>query len=90
MEIEEYFKERKSALQFLYTATDDYIGARCSFLNGLITPGYVLSQQAIEKLLKSFIALLLPNERFPRNKKYPSHDLAPLVDTLQTSYASQN
>lgn len=78
MNIDEYFKEKKISIQFLNTATDDYIGARCCLLNGLITSGYVLSEQAIEKLLKSFILLLSPNEKLSRK-----HILTPLMETLQ-------
>jgi hypothetical protein len=84
--METYIKQHKKALQFLYTATDEYIGARCSLINGLITPGYVLSQQAIEKIIKSFILVLLPNEDFLKEKKYrPLHDLTPLLATLQAT-----
>jgi len=78
MNIEKYFKENKRSIQFLNTATDDYIGARCCLLNGLITSGYVLSQQAIEKLLRSFIFLISRHEKLRRD-----HDLLLLMDTLQ-------
>lgn len=74
-EVLEYGKRNQNALDLLFAATDDYLGARVCFLNGLIKQGYIFSQQAIEKILKSYILLVKPDEKVFKNKDYPNHDL---------------
>jgi len=74
--------ERK-ALLLNHTATYDYLGARCCLLNGLIDPGYILSQQALEKMLKCYILVHNPGESFKKNSRYPLHDLNSLLQRLQ-------
>jgi HEPN domain-containing protein len=81
-EVIEYAGNNKNAILFLQNATEDYLGARVSFLNGLIQPGYISAQQAIEKILKCYVLLLSPNENLRDKMKYPTHDLQSLLKGL--------
>lgn len=53
---------------WLYYAVQDYASARCLLLNGL-SGGYILAQQAIEKLLKAYLTVAYPNQRSFIGKK---------------------
>ncbi|MBC6491283.1 HEPN domain-containing protein [Flavihumibacter stibioxidans] len=81
-EIDSFFARNKPAMQFVQTASDDYVGARVCFTNALINQGYVFSQQAVEKLLKAYILLLKPEEKVHHRRHYPSHDLNYLLEKL--------
>lgn len=67
----------------LQAASEDYIGARVCFHESLISSGYVLSQQALEKIMKVFIWLLKPDEKVGENPRYFSHDLFFLCSLLE-------
>lgn len=77
----EFARKNVRAIYFIQNATEDYLAARILFLNGLNQPGYISSEQAIEKLLKSYIALLSHDEDF-RGKKYRLHELEILLEKL--------
>lgn len=79
----EFYKNNKKVLQLIQIFTEDYLGARCCLLNGLLNPGYILAEQAIEKELKSLILILSPKESFKKNKLYPYHDCSALLKRLQ-------
>ena len=51
-----YWSKNQYAAMMIFTATQDYIAARCCMLNALF-PGFMLASQAIEKLLKALIYL---------------------------------
>ena len=63
-------------------ACSDYLAGRCCFVNGLLTQGLVLFQQAIEKLMKSAILYSNPEFNFD-TKKYKRHRIEDLIEPLQ-------
>jgi hypothetical protein len=73
----------KAATLWLYRAVEDYASARCLLLHGL-QGGFVLAQQAVEKLLKTYLTVAHPGRsRFVGKGQLvpghlpvnPSHDL---------------
>jgi hypothetical protein len=79
-------QERKSppATLWLHHAVEDYASARCLLLHGL-SGGFILAQQALEKLLKAFLTIAHPGHtQFVGGRRplataelevSPSHDL---------------
>jgi HEPN domain-containing protein len=63
-------------------ATDDYIASRCCLLNGLLSQGYILAEQAVEKELKSILLLLLPKENLRDRKKFRQHVINDLINRI--------
>ncbi|NUX55906.1 HEPN domain-containing protein [Paraburkholderia youngii] len=72
----------RNAGYFFKQSAEDYAAARCCLLNGLF-PGFVMAEQAVEKLIKGFILFMDPGFK-PKNKK--GHDLASLITVLQSHY----
>ncbi len=52
-----FCQNNQYATMMFTTASSDYVASRCCILNGLLRCGFVLSCQAIEKILKVFIFL---------------------------------
>lgn len=67
---------------FFKQSAEDYAAARCCLLNGLF-PGFVMAEQAVEKLIKGFILFMNPSFK-PKSKK--GHDLASLITVLCSHY----
>ncbi|NUY01560.1 HEPN domain-containing protein [Paraburkholderia youngii] len=67
---------------FFKQSAEDYAAARCCLLNGLF-PGFVMAEQAVEKLIKAFILFMDPGFK-PKGKK--GHDLARLIEVLHSHY----
>jgi hypothetical protein len=81
---------------WLFYACNDYAAARCLLFHGLM-PGFVLAQQAVEKLLKSFLQHAYPGtHRFiGKNALKPtslpvnaSHDLVAHAELVTSSFPS--
>ncbi len=67
-------------MHFLHIAMEDYMGCRCCILSHLLTPGFVLGQQAIEKVVKSILFTL--NE--DQYDKKLNHKINPLIRDVNT------
>ena len=63
----------QEASQYEVAATYDYLSARCLLLNGVFN-GQILGHEALEKLLKATICLVLPSVKIPKYG-YKGHDL---------------
>jgi len=78
--VQTYWKANSMAIKFNGRADSDYIAARCCIINGLLSQGFVLAEQAIEKKLKSLLLLLNPLENV---KQYRNHQIEPLIKRIQ-------
>lgn len=67
---------------FYKQSAEDYGAARCCLINGLF-PGFVMAEQAVEKLIKGI--LLTADPSFKPKRGY-GHDLAFLCAKLQETY----
>lgn len=74
----EYANQHRNAMRSYSIANEDYIASRCCLLNGLLSQGYILAEQAIEKKMKSIIWILTPSMRF-NDKKFRLHKLSHLI-----------
>ncbi|CAN7476180.1 HEPN domain-containing protein [Caballeronia sp. LjRoot31] len=74
--------EHRMAGHFFRQSADDYAAARCCLLNGLF-PGFVMAEQAVEKLIKGFI---ITKDASFKPKPRQGHDLAWLCTKLQELY----
>ena len=54
IELIEFNRTHRDAVEFVIAATDDYVACRCCLLNGLF-PGLRLGAEALEKYLKAFV-----------------------------------
>jgi hypothetical protein len=63
---------------FLVQAANDYVAARCCILHALFS-GFVLAQQALEKMFKSHIFLHDPHFRIPKEALHSIEALAKLA-----------
>ncbi|MEM5451526.1 HEPN domain-containing protein [Paraburkholderia guartelaensis] len=72
----------RNASYFFKQSAEDYAAARCCLLNGLF-PGFVMAEQAVEKLIKGFILFMDPSFK---PKKSKGHDLASLITVLCSYY----
>ena len=81
--MDDFIKNNKAAIKMQHISKEDYIGARCCLQGGIITCGYILSAQALEKMLKSHILFYLPDEKFKSKKYKPYHDLEILLSELK-------
>lgn len=81
-DINDFAKTNGVALQFNWIATQDYIASRCCMFNGLLSQGFVLAAQSIEKLSKATLLLLNPSEDV--KKKYKDHNIEPIIQKIQT------
>lgn len=77
--VRNFNKENNLALNFRWIAVNDYAASRCCFLNGLLSQGFVLGEQAIEKELKSILLLINPNENV---RSLPNHQIIPIIDKI--------
>ncbi|WP_336518562.1 hypothetical protein [Pollutibacter soli] len=75
----EFGRENRNALLLNSTSADDYVASRCCFLNGLIGQGYILGEQAIEKVLKSAILLIDKNINVRSKKQFGIHNIEQLI-----------
>lgn len=80
-ELYELRKKNKKVYEFSYLSYTDYTGARCCFLNNLQYPAYLLSQQAIEKMVKTTI-MSYDSNFIP--EKYSKHKITDLFKILHT------
>ncbi len=78
-EIIEYGRTHQKALLLRNISANDYISARCLINNGLIAQGHILAQQAIEKILKSFLLFLKKDIDI---RKFKPHRIKPLIDKV--------
>jgi HEPN domain len=68
------------AMRLHSIASDDYIACRCCIINGLLSQGFILAEQALEKELKSILLLLNPKENI---KLFGSHKIEPIIQRIQ-------
>ena len=54
-EIREFARKDQYAMLMFNHAGDDYVGARCLIVNGLLVAGFPLVAQSVEKFLKALI-----------------------------------
>jgi HEPN domain-containing protein len=66
----QFARSNRKAMALLYTATEDYAGARCLLLNGLFA-GLISGAQAIEKFLKAAILFAGPGENIGNTHNLP-------------------
>jgi HEPN domain-containing protein len=78
---EPHGRDRNAGMFFRHSA-EDYAAARCCILNGLF-PGFVMAEQAVEKLIKGFILFKEPQFK---PKRGCGHDLRSLVHVLHSYY----
>lgn len=57
----------RNAGYFFKQSAEDYAAARCCLLNGLF-PGFVMAEQAVEKLIKGFILFMDPGFKPKKGK----------------------
>lgn len=76
----DYARTNKVAMEFLLIATEDYIAARCCFNNNFLSQGFILAEQAVEKMLKSILLFLSLNDNY---RKYSSHKIEPIIQRIQ-------
>ena len=67
---------------FYKQSAEDYGAARCCLINGLF-PGFVMAEQAVEKLIKG---ILLTADPSFKPKRSQGHDLTFLCSKLQETY----
>ncbi|WP_074406652.1 HEPN domain-containing protein [Aquimarina megaterium] len=79
-EVNEFARNNITAMGMRHIASEDYLGCRCCFFNGLLSPGFVLAEQAIEKELKSILLLLNPSENV---RKLGNHKIVPLLQKIE-------
>lgn len=72
----------RNAGYFFKQSAEDYAAARCCLLNGLF-PGFVMAEQAVEKLIKGFIFFMDPSFK---PKKGKGHDLPSLAAVMCSHY----
>jgi HEPN domain-containing protein len=73
----------RNAGYFFKQSAEDYAAARCCLLNGLF-PGFVMAEQAVEKLIKGFTLFMDPGFK---PKKGKGHDLPSLITVMCSHYA---
>jgi len=56
-EVQDYCVKNQYATMRFFDASKDYVAARCCTFNGLVSVGFILACQAVEKILKAFIYL---------------------------------
>lgn len=88
-------KKYPPATIWLYHSVGDYASARCLLLQGL-SSGFVLAQQALEKLLKAYLTIAHPDRnQFIGGKRAlakavlnvnPSHDLVAHLNLAEKSF----
>jgi HEPN domain-containing protein len=61
-ETTQFCPTNSSATTLLHNAAHDYAAARCLLLNGLVSGGLMMGEQAIEKFLKAYILLKNPSK----------------------------
>jgi HEPN domain-containing protein len=71
-----------NAAYFFKQSAEDYAAARCCLLHGLF-PGFVMAEQAVEKLIKAFIFFTDPSFKPKRGR---GHDLPSLVTVMCSQY----
>lgn len=76
----EFINIHKISLMLRGYGADDYLACRGCFLIGLLLQGFVLSEQALEKELKSTLLLLSPQEDL---MKYKDHRLEKVINRIQ-------
>lgn len=85
----------KTLGNWMYQAAEDYGAARCCLLNGLFA-GFLLAQQCVEKLLKTYMRIVVPNWDRRMSKTFApvlpdvtsSHDLVAYAKEVDAAYPS--
>ena len=80
IELIEFNRTHRDAVEFVIAATDDYVACRCCLLNGLF-PGLRLGAEALEKYLKAFVLYGDPSLDV-RKHNHRIRDLASVASNL--------
>jgi len=84
IELSEFNRTHRDAVEFAIAATDDYVACRCCLLNGLF-PSLRLGAEAVEKYLKAFV-LYGDSSLDIRKYNHRIKDLASVASNLEPGF----
>src|SRR5436309_1486797 len=84
---DEFFQDpvAKMVAAFAFQAREDYAAARCAVLNGHFS-GFILAEQAAEKLLKAYVYMALKTTGIPKL----GHRLGDALELVKDKYPHLN